>query len=408
MLRTPPQGAVFRDEFNNIRDNIFKVSQNPTNYSGAIVTFIDDDGKDTFMTWWPSILTTQGINISIACITGRVGTAGYMTLQNFKDLQTQGCEILSHTVQHIDSNTISDANADTEYKNSQLWMRQNGFIDGSDVLVYPGGLLTSHVSTKTVARKYYKYAVSTVIGESHNKLPVDNWCVPRIDGNTSTLDQLKAALDAAVLNNGWVIVMTHSHLFDAAESTKINDFIDYIQAANVPIMTFGAATEIKGNSVAIGEYTSINGAFFISHNGANKFATGLWTPVLVGSSVAGTHTYSTQYGHWTRIGNMLIAKYSINILSAGYDTAMAGNITITGLPEKSVYTGSVSRDVFEYNQLNLGANYTTVLACVNTNSDVITFIKLGNGVTTAYLAASTIPGGLDINFKGQVVYLLTL
>jgi len=62
----------------------------------------------------------------------------------------------------------------------------------------------------------------------------------------------------------------------------------------------------------------------------DEYEKGTWTPVMAGSSTAGSHTYSTQAGIYTRIGDTVIAAYSINISTK--DGAMAGNIQITGLP----------------------------------------------------------------------------
>jgi hypothetical protein len=94
---------------------------------------------------------------------------------------------------------------------------------------------------------------------------------------------LKAAVDGAIANNGWVIMLTHSHLIDATELQKLSDLIDYAQGLNVPILKLTDALKYKGNVVATGEYTNINSTF-VGVNGSAKI--GLQT----GLEVAGNTT----------------------------------------------------------------------------------------------------------------------
>lgn len=61
---------------------------NLTNYNGPAVVFVDDDAQDAFKTSWQLLASEKGIKISIAAITGRVGTVGYLTKQVLLNLQT--------------------------------------------------------------------------------------------------------------------------------------------------------------------------------------------------------------------------------------------------------------------------------------------------------------------------------
>jgi hypothetical protein len=55
-----------------------------------------------------------------------------------------------------------------------------------------------------------------------------------------------------------------------------------------------------------------------------------FTPVLYGDSVAGTNTYSTQLGYYTKNGNCI--NFQISIIMTAKDGTMAGAIRISGLP----------------------------------------------------------------------------
>lgn len=64
--------------------------------------------------------------------------------------------------------------------------------------------------------------------------------------------------------------------------------------------------------------------------GAVDYETGIWTPVLAGATVAGSHTYANQGGTYVKCGNLVWAT-GIIALSA-FDPATSGNMLITGLP----------------------------------------------------------------------------
>ena len=55
-----------------------------------------------------------------------------------------------------------------------------------------------------------------------------------------------------------------------------------------------------------------------------------WTPVVAGSTTAGTQTYSAQYGFYGQIGPFILALFDVTL--ASLDVAAAGNALITGLP----------------------------------------------------------------------------
>ena len=57
---------------------------------------------------------------------------------------------------------------------------------------------------------------------------------------------------------------------------------------------------------------------------------GTWTPALAGSVTAGTQTYFTQSGYYTRIGR--VATVSFRTELSAKDAATSGNMRVTGLP----------------------------------------------------------------------------
>lgn len=283
------------------RVDIATVTNNQTNYTGGVITFIDDDARPDFRTVWQPILNANpDVKISIAVVKDWTLAGSALPISELITLQNSGHDLLCHSTHHEASYLISPANAELDYPEAAQWMKENN-MNGYEYLVYPGGLSNLGVSIKNVARKTFKYAVSTPTAGTFAIAPVDNWCLPRIDGDVTTLANLKIAVDTAKTNGYWLIVMTHSHVLLSSGSTKMTDFIAYIKAQNVPIMKFTDAVKIKGNAVAIGEYTNASDKkLFISHDGKsslikdyNYSANAVVMDKLLTGYISGTTTIQT-------------------------------------------------------------------------------------------------------------------
>ncbi len=239
---------------------------NPTNFNGAIVTIIDDDARPDFRTVWGPVLNATGIKIGIAVVRDWAEDGSALSVSELHELQNNGHDILCHTAHHEASYLITPERAEADYLVAKQWMKDNGF-KGYEHLVYPGGLSPNSINIKNVARKHFKYAVSTQAAGDYANTPVDNWCIPRINGDGKTLEQLKSAVDYAKANGIWLVLMTHSHVLLSEGSRKMNDFIAYVRNQNVPIMSYTEAIKYKGNAIAIGEYTHSENKFFVGIDG---------------------------------------------------------------------------------------------------------------------------------------------
>lgn len=250
--------------------DIRATQSNPTNYNGAIVTIIDDDARPDFRTVWQPVLDANpDVKIGIAVVKDWTLDGTSLSLSELLTLQDAGHDILCHTTHHVPSYEITPEAANVDYPEATAWMRQNG-LNGYEHLVYPGGLNPNAINIKNIARKYFRYAVSTETAGDYATTPVDNWCIPRINGDAKTLTQLKAAVDYAKTNGIWLILMTHSHILGSTGSQKMSDFIAYVKGQNVPIMSYKEAIQYKGNAVALGEYTDSKNSVFIGVDGKQR------------------------------------------------------------------------------------------------------------------------------------------
>lgn len=62
----------------------------------------------------------------------------------------------------------------------------------------------------------------------------------------------------------------------------------------------------------------------------DDYEEGVFSPVVAGTSTAGTYSYATQVGTYTKIGDSVRASISLEDITA--DSAGAGTLKITGLP----------------------------------------------------------------------------
>lgn len=73
-------------------------------------------------------------------------------------------------------------------------------------------------------------------------------------------------------------------------------------------------------------------------NVLDDYEEGSWTPILTAVTPPTGVTYWTQYGHYIKIGSLVILTFGIHINSTG--TGGAGTVKITGLPFSQIMTGS--------------------------------------------------------------------
>ncbi|UDM78941.1 BppU family phage baseplate upper protein [Vagococcus fluvialis] len=254
-------GKRLDDITNDIEEKLTPISNSKVHYNGPVVTIIDDDLDTDFRTVWNPILKDYPeLRISVAMIAGRVKAGIGMTLPEIKELQKKGHDILNHTTHHIASYEITPEEADADYRQAIKFMKDNDFPH-YDLLVYPGGLHPLDLKIKDVARKYFRYAVSTETAGIYANSPTDTWCVPRPNADIKTIEQLKGYVDKTKNENTWLVLMTHSHILKEEGSQKMREFIDYCKTVDVPIMKFSEAVKLKGNAISIGEYTDGNSTF---------------------------------------------------------------------------------------------------------------------------------------------------
>ena len=128
-----------------------------------------------------------------------------------------------------------------------------------------------------------------------------------------------------------------------------------VNDAAVVTLTTGSDVSINTGNLVIG--TSGKGIDFSATPGTgtsellNDYEEGTWTPVIIGSSTAGSGTYSLQEGFYTKIGRQVTVTGAI-VWSAHTGT---GTMRVSGLPYTIKNDNNYSSFALQYGTLTVSA-----------------------------------------------------
>ncbi len=131
-----------------------------------------------------------------------------------------------------------------------------------------------------------------------------------------------------------------------------------------------------------------------------KIESGKWTPYIYGTTTAGTHTYSTQYGKYTKIGNVVHIQGVIFMTSK--DATMAGEARIGGLPFRESENYGKSLSLGSYANIVTGGKQLTIVTA-GENSYTIRMYLCGDNTSAPVLMASAITNTTSVRFAGTYI-----
>jgi len=144
----------------------------------------------------------------------------------------------------------------------------------------------------------------------------------------------------------------------------------------------------RDNAIDLGNATRrfkdlyLGGGLYVGGTGsANKlddYEEGTWTPTFFGSTTAGTYTFTTQLGHYRKIGNVVHAAF--NLININTSSAGSGGVQIGGLPFASKSgMAEVSNSLWLSRwDISTDTNFQTVL---EDNSSVIRIKRMTSGAS---------------------------
>ena len=114
-------------------------------------------------------------------------------------------------------------------------------------------------------------------------------------------------------------------------------------------------------------------------NKLNDYEEGTFTPEFAGATTAGTYTYGSRTGHYTKIGDMV--NVTIVLSNINTSTAGTGDINITGLPFTSANNSSFACGSVILDQFNVSGS-TRSLAVRNTpNTAILAIHEIRDSLT---------------------------
>lgn len=264
LVRRLGGGTIDISEHSNI--HFLNKQQAKIFYPTPTLTFIDDDGAKNALENWEAITDETGVKITSALNTGVMGDGDVNPRKASWDdvarLQSKGYEFVSHTHHHINLTEKTEEQIHTDLAASAAALREHGCE--SRYLVYPYNAINENLIP--IVRKYFTAAVGIGTG-SDNVLPVYTYHLRRHSINDTTvsvekeyngeivsvhsfksLDTLKSYIDTAIINGGWLIIMTHlrndgMYYHDEESKQMIIDLCKYATEKGMKIQTFGEAFE---------------------------------------------------------------------------------------------------------------------------------------------------------------------
>ena len=248
----------------------------PSRHDKPIITFVDDDGRNEYLTVLKPVFDNHGVKGTIAMIVSNVGTNPYfLTLEQLNSLKNDGYDIVSHTYSHSESifnplqNTgVTEEQIYNDLVTARRWLDDNGF--NSECLIFPWG---SYGNKKgkfihQAIKAGYQFACDAT-GQSNNGSVINTYWLDRpFILDSRDLNHYKNLIDSCIKSNGWLILSTHCYNVTEMPNTELlESILDYIQEKGVEVMTFKDASAIKKNICSIGWLEDKSNKLYIGRDG---------------------------------------------------------------------------------------------------------------------------------------------
>lgn len=130
-----------------------------------------------------------------------------------------------------------------------------------------------------------------------------------------------------------------------------------------------------------------------------------WTPALTFATPGDLSvSYTVQSGRYWRLGNMIVATFTIQTSVFTHSTA-SGNLRITGLPVAgATITNHLNVSPLTWQGITK-ANYTQISAWLPQDGrSSFEFQGSGSGQSNSFVAAADVPSGGTVQLYGRIIY----
>ncbi len=219
--------------------------------------FTMDDGQDGCYEM-ASYLASKGIRGTFYIVPSLIGTSGYLTLAQLKEMHASGHLIANHGWNHINFKTSTDTQKVESVTVATEWLCNNGFADGSRIFAAPFGgwdytntelLLGRYIDSLRLASMNFDTGQAGKGGVGWYR--PDFIFTSAFDTGT-VADQ---ALTAAIADNSMAVVLFHAET--AADlDAHIDAVAAQIEAGNIesitPLDLLNREAELWGNAIETG------------------------------------------------------------------------------------------------------------------------------------------------------------
>lgn len=221
-------------------------------YPTGVASFTFDDGFDSQYVEAKPILDLYGFPGTAYLIIDKLGSPGYMTLAQASTLQTASAwEIGYHSydsaVHAADFTATPELDLRADIETGRQWLYDNGF-EGHCQCAYPHGAFRDPAAITDgldVADDYFS-GCRTIFERHREAFPASHNHKLRTlyVTNTDTVASIEDAIDAAVANKEWVILVFHKLVTSPTVSTEygIAEFASiaaYVSASGIAVKTVG-------------------------------------------------------------------------------------------------------------------------------------------------------------------------
>ena len=345
-----------------------------TGESGPMISFIDDDCRlESYEKLFP-VIKELNIPYMLACPPEQIGTDGYMSDKQLKEMNQAGVEIASH---HLRQYNMNQFQSREEYRH-ELEKCKTAFDElelEASVLCYPQGVYVDEYMD--IVKEFYHAGFT--VDRGINTTPLETCFIKRVEvfptSGIYDLEDVKGYVDK-VVSGGWLIFLTHSwySTFDAA---KLKELVQYINEKGIRIVGVKNALEKIGNILEYGVL--------------KKPLEYMNTPFYCIDAVGNVYTNSQKF---YQASNEKVTRVSAGY-NAGYNLSVSGR-TIATSDKKRLVSEKVSvlsGDIYLISASNVYGNALYVI--YDENNTVIAYKAAENTATGTIMLDEkvTIPDG---------------
>jgi len=212
-------------------------------YKPTVYLRFDDGTSDQYTVAEP-IMRSYGYRGVLAVVPSLVNSGGHVTLSQLTQLYNEGWDAVSHSYSHQNLSSLSNQECDYELYASQKWLRDNGFIRGSNMIVIPYGGEGTSTTVLNAAHRYYigpdywlGYYFDTFQLDFNQMHYIDctNW--GGAPGQWYPWATLQPQIDKLIADKALAGILIHT-----VNSTIFPTLVAYLYAQNVNVVTLSDLT----------------------------------------------------------------------------------------------------------------------------------------------------------------------